>query len=112
MVSVASAGGDQDPPQGSGTVAANVLTSVPETRAIPVSKESDPIGNSQAIPENITGTTGMLPVSSSTAIPSLTGTSEIPHFATNTTSQMFTPRPPPASEMWRAHYQYGMPHSY
>src|SRR3954464_12731153 len=71
MVNVASGGGDQDPPQGSGTVAANsthVSTSTQEVQDIPASTGSAPIGSSQAAPESTLGATGTLPVSSSTAI--------------------------------------------
>src|SRR4051812_7896567 len=115
MVNVASRGGDQDPPQGSGTVAANsmhVSTSTQEAQDIPASTGSAPVGSSQAAPESTSGATGTLPVSSSTAIPSLTGTGEIPHFAMNAASQMFTPRPSSDLDSWRPNYQYGMPHSY
>src|SRR4051812_364621 len=115
MVNVASGGGDQDPPQGSGTVAENsthVSTSTQGAQDISVSTGSAPIGSSQAVPENTSGTIGTVPVSGSTTMPSLTSASEIPPFATNAASQLFTPGPSSALECWRPNNPYGMPHSY
>ncbi|XP_058758287.1 uncharacterized protein LOC131631508 [Vicia villosa] len=115
MVNAASGGGDQDPPQGSGTVAANsmhVSTSTQEAQEISGSTGSAPIGSSQAVPENTSGTTGTVLVSCSTTVPPLTGASEIPLFSTNAASQLFTPGPSTAFEGWRPNNPYGMPYSY
>src|SRR4051812_632792 len=89
MINVASEGGDQDPPQGSGTVAENtthVLTFTQGAQDIPGSTGSAAIGSSQAMPENTSGPTGTVPVSNSTSMPPLTGTSEIQRFSTNDAS--------------------------
>src|SRR3954468_1772656 len=74
MVVTASAGGNQDPPQGSGTGAANsahVSTSTQGAQDIPGLTGSRPMDSSQAIPENNASTTRTNPVSiSATAAPS------------------------------------------
>src|SRR4051812_20158102 len=74
MVVTASAGGDQDPPQGSGTGAVNsahVSTSTQGAQDIPGPTGSRPMDISQAIHENNASTIGTNPVSiSATAPPS------------------------------------------
>src|SRR4051812_47034728 len=77
MVNSTSGRGNQDPPQGSGTVAAsttNVSTSMPEAQEIPTSTGSAAVSSSQAMPENTSMPTGTMPVSSSTVVPPFTGT--------------------------------------
>src|SRR4051812_12040037 len=79
MVVTASAGGDQDPPQGSGTRAENsthVSTSTQGTQEIPGPTGSRPMESSQAIPENNTSTTRTNPISISTTAPHLRMLSE------------------------------------
>src|SRR4051812_39797921 len=91
MVNSTSGGGNQDPSQGSGTVAANttnVSTSMPESQEIPTSTGSAAVSSSQAMPENTSGPTWTISVSSSTTVPPFTGTTKMPHFSTNFTSQL------------------------
>src|SRR3954469_5368377 len=76
MVVTASAGGDQDPPQGSGSGAAN-STSTQGTRNTTGPNGSRPADNSQAMPENNTGPSGTVPVSVSTTAPSSTSAEDV-----------------------------------
>src|SRR4051812_1759286 len=94
MVVTASAGGDQDPPQGSGTGVINsthVSTSTQGAHEIPGSTGSRPMDSSQAVPENNTSTTGTNPVSISTITPSSSNASGMQFASTNAGSQLFTP---------------------
>src|SRR3954465_2971243 len=72
MVVAASAGGEENPPQGSGTAtsnATNVSTSTQGAQAVPVSTGSEPVGSSQAMIGNTSTSTGTNPVSVSTTAP-------------------------------------------
>src|SRR3954468_13903031 len=94
MVVTTSAGGDQDPPQRSGTGAANsthVSTSTQGAQDIPGPTGSRPMDSSQAIPENNAATTGTIPVSVSTTAPPSSSASEMQLVSTNAANQLFTP---------------------
>src|SRR3954471_15116099 len=113
MVATASAGGDQDPPQGSGTGAENsthVSTSTQGAQEIPGPTGSRSMDSSQVIPENNTSTTGTNPVSISTTAPSSLNAGGMQFASTNAGNQLFTP----GSSVfeWRTNSQYGMPNPY
>src|SRR4051812_22105872 len=114
MVVTASAGGDQDPPQGSGIRAANsvhVSTSTQEARDTPGPNGSRPTDSSQAIPENNIEPSGTIPVSVSTTAPASTSANEIPLFSTNAANNLFNPGWSSVFE-WRPNYPYGIPYPY
>src|SRR3954462_157604 len=107
MAVTTSAGGDQDPPQGSGSGAAN-STSTQGARDIPGPNGSRPADNSQAMYENNTGPSETIQVSVSTTAPSSTSAEEIQLSSTNATNNLFNQGSNSAFE-WRPNYQYGMP---
>src|SRR3954464_5525113 len=110
MVVTASAGGDQDPPQGSGSGAAN-STSTQGTRDTTGPNGSRPADNSQAMPENNTGPSGTIPVSVSTTAPSSTSAEDVPFSSTNAANNLFGQGTNSAFE-WRPNNPYGMPYQY
>src|SRR3954467_12809402 len=110
MVVTTSAGGDQDPPQGSGSGAAN-STSTQGARDIPGPNGSKPADNSQAMPENNTGPSGTIPVLVSTTAPSSTSAEEMPLSSTNAANNLFNQGSNSAFE-WRPNYPYGIPYPF
>ncbi|XP_058725938.1 uncharacterized protein LOC131597248 [Vicia villosa] len=126
MVNSTSEHGGQDPPQGSGRVAANttnVSTSMTESQAIPTSTGSTAVSSSQImlVSTSMTMSTWTMPTISSTTTPPFVSTTEIPSstqaalFSTNFTSQVppFTPRPTGFKGFRPLREQpYGMPSSY
>src|SRR3954464_5492669 len=110
MIVTASAGGEQDPPQGSGSGAAN-STSTQGTRDTTDPNGSRPADNSQAMPENNTGPSGTIPVSMSTTAPSSTSAEDIPFSSTNAANNLFGQGTNSTFE-WRPNNPYGMPYQY
>src|SRR4051812_17725807 len=110
MAATASAGGDRDPPQGSGSRAAN-STSTQGARDILGPNGLRPADNSQAMPENNTGPSGTIPVSVSTTAPSSTSAEEMPLSSTNAANNLFSQGSNSAFE-WRPNYPYGMPYPF
>src|SRR3954469_5747138 len=110
MVVTASAGGDRDPPQDSGSGAAN-STSTQGTRDATGPNGSRPADNSQAMPENNTGPSGTIPVSVSTTAPLSTSAEDVLFPSTNATNNLFGQGTNSAFE-WRPNSTYGMPYPF
>src|SRR3954462_15948665 len=110
MAATASAGGDRDPPQGSGSGAAN-STSTQGTRNKTGPNGSRPADNSQAMPANTTGPSGTVPVSASTTTPSSTSAKDVLFLLTNAANYSFGQGTNSAFE-WRPNSTYGMPYPY
>src|SRR3954466_14667571 len=110
MAVTASAGGDQDPPQGSGSGAGN-STSSQGAQNTTGPNGSRPTDNSQAMPENTTGLSGTVPVSASTTAPSSTSAEDVLCPLTNAANNSFGQGTNSAFE-WRPNSTYGMPYPY
>src|SRR3954466_4007457 len=110
MVVTASAGGDQDPPQGLGPGAAN-STSTQGTRDTTGPNGSRPADNSQTMPENNTGPSGTTPVSVSTTAPSSTSAEDVLFSSTNAANNLSGQGTNSTFE-WRPNSSYGMPYPY
>src|SRR3954462_10039196 len=107
MAVTASAGGDQDPPQGSGSGAANSTSSqgTQNTKGPNGSRTED---NSQTTPENTTGHAGTAPVSASIIAPSSTSADDVLYPLTNAANNTFCQGTNSGFE-WRSNSHYGMP---
>src|SRR3954470_17032800 len=110
MVVAASVGGGQDPPQGSGSGAAN-STSSQGTQNTTGPNGSRPADNSQAMPENTTGPLGTVPVSVSTTAPSSTSAEDVLFPLTNAANNSFGQGTNSGFE-WRPNSMYGMPYPF
>src|SRR4051812_24336683 len=110
MAVTASAGGDQDPPQVSGSGAAN-STSSQGTHNTTGPNGSRPADNSQTTPENTTGHSGTVPVSASITAPSSTSADDVLYPLTNATNNTFGQGTSSGFE-WRPNSQYGMPYPF
>src|SRR4051812_17628427 len=110
MAVTASAGGDQDPPQGSGSGAAN-STSSQGTQNTTGPNGSRPADNSQTTPENTTGHSGTVQVSASITAPSSTSADDVLYPLTNAANNTFGQGTNSGFE-WRPNSQYGMPYPF
>src|SRR3954462_6637515 len=110
MAVTASEGGDQDPPQGSGSGAGN-STSSQGAQNTTGPNGSRPADNSQAVPENTTGLSGTVPVSASTTAPSSTSAEDVLCPLTNAANNSFGQGTNSGFE-WRPNSPYGMPYPF